>query len=54
MQPDTVSKGEEAQTEVMASVQEGRVDQFIIADISRDGAYITLDLDDAASLPAWR
>ncbi len=54
MQPDTVSKGEGTETEVMASVQEGRVDEFILADISRDGAYMTVALEDAASLPAWR
>jgi hypothetical protein len=43
-----------ADSEVMASVENGPVDQFILADISQDGAYLTLPLDDAASLPAWR
>ena len=54
MHPDTVSKGNETETEVMASVQEGSVDQFIIADISRDGAYMTVALEDATTLPEWR
>lgn len=54
MQPDTVSKGKGTETQVMASVEEGRVDQFILADISRDEAYMTVALEDAASLPAWR
>lgn len=55
MQPDTVVPAEAAtSTNVMASVEEGPVDQFILADISTDEAYITLRLEDAASLPAWR
>ena len=40
--------------EVMASVEEGPTEQFIIADISRDDAYVSLPLSDAVSLPAWR
>jgi hypothetical protein len=55
MKSDTVAQAEmAADTEVMASVEDGPVDQLIIADISRDDAYMTLALDDAASLPAWR
>jgi hypothetical protein len=55
MESDTVVPAEvPADTEVMASVENGRVDEFIIADISQDGAYMTLPLEDAASLPAWR
>ena len=55
MQPDTVSKGdEETETEVMASVEEGRVDHLILADITRDDAFVTVPLDDAVSLSAWR
>jgi hypothetical protein len=55
MEPDTVVPAEvAADTEVMASVEEGPVDRFILADISRDDAFITLQLEDAASLPAWR
>jgi hypothetical protein len=55
MESDTVVPAEVAAgTEVMASIENGPVDQFIIADISEDGAYMTLPLDEAASLPAWR
>jgi len=55
MESDTVAATEVAAgAEVMASVEDGPVDQFIIADISQDGAYMTLPLEDAASLPAWR
>jgi len=55
MESDTVVPAEvAADTEVMASVESGPVDQFILADISQDGAYLTLPLDEAASLPAWR
>jgi hypothetical protein len=55
MEPDTVVPSEvAADANVMASVEEGPTDQFILADISRDDAFVTLPLDDAASLPAWR
>jgi len=40
--------------DVMAAVEEGAVERFIIADVSADEAYLALPLGDAASLPAWR
>jgi hypothetical protein len=40
--------------EVMAAVDEGPVEEFVLADVSRDEAYVTVALADAASLPAWR
>ena len=40
--------------DVMAAVEEGPVERFIIADVSVDEAYLSLPLGDAASLPAWR
>lgn len=40
--------------EIMASVEEGPTETLIIADVSRDDAYLTVPLADAASLPAWR
>jgi hypothetical protein len=43
-----------ADSEVMASVEEGTTDTFVIADVSEDDAYMTLPLGDAASLPEWR
>ena len=55
MEPDTVVPAEVATNpDVMASVEEGPVDRLILADISREDAYITARLEDAASLPAWR
>ena len=57
MEPNTVARAEVAADEaadVMASVEEGTEDTFIIADVSTDDAYLTLPLADAASLPAWR
>ncbi len=38
----------------MASVEEGPTSRFIVADVSQDDAFLTLPLEDAASLPAWR
>ncbi len=43
-----------ADVDVMASVEEGRVETLVIADVSQDDAYLTLPLTEAASLPAWR
>lgn len=43
-----------ADTEVMAAVEDGPVEQFILADVSTDGAYLTLPLNEAACLQAWR
>jgi hypothetical protein len=55
MEPEQAAMAELAQdAEVMASVEDGPTEQFIIADISRDDAYVSLPLADAVSLPAWR
>ncbi|MEF8782723.1 MAG: hypothetical protein V5A39_06995 [Haloarculaceae archaeon] len=55
MEPETVAQAEaEASGEVMAAVEDGTVRQFVLADISTDDAYMTLPLEEAASLPAWR
>jgi len=55
MVPDMVAEAAvAADTEVMASVEESPTETLIIADVSRDGAYLTVPLDDAAALPAWR
>lgn len=41
--------------EVMASVEEvGEGSRLVIADISRDGAWVTADWEAALSLEAWR
>lgn len=55
MESDTVVPAEvAADTEVMAAIEDGPVEEFILADISTDEAYITIPLDEAAALPAWR
>jgi hypothetical protein len=55
MESDTVVSSELAEdAEVMAAIEDGPVDEFILADVSRDGAFVTMPLNDAASLPAWR
>jgi len=53
MGSDTVVSTEvAADAEVMAAIEDET--EFILADISTDDAYITMQLTDAASLPAWR
>jgi len=55
MEPDTMAPPEmAASAEIMAAVEDGPVDTFILADVGQDDAYMTVPLDDAASLPAWR
>ena len=55
MESDTVAPmAVETDAEVMASVEEGPTDTFILADISQDDSFVTMPLDEAASLPAWR
>lgn len=41
--------------EVMAAIDDaGDVSRFVIADISRDGVWISILASEALSLPAWR
>ena len=54
MESDTVVQTETADSEVMAAVEDGPREEFILADINTDEAYVTMPLEDAASLPAWR
>lgn len=55
MESDSVvTAGDVADAEVMAAVEEGPDAEFVLADVSRDDAYLTVALADAASLPAWR
>ena len=55
MESDSVARSSIASdAEVMASVEDGPTRRFIVADVTTDDAYITLPLQDAASLPAWR
>lgn len=44
-----------ADQEIMASVDDdGNMEEFIIADISRDNSWISISLTEAAALPNWR
>jgi len=54
MESDTVVQTGEADSEVMAAVEDGPQEEFILADINTDEAYLTVPLTEAASLPAWR
>ena len=57
MTPDTtaVSAPVAEDAEVMSSVDDdGRVERLVIADISRENAWLTVPVADAAALPDWR
>ena len=55
MESDAVAGTEvEADGRVMAAIEDGPVAKFVLADVTRDGAYVTLPLSEAASLPAWQ
>ncbi|WP_255192985.1 DUF7556 family protein [Natronobeatus ordinarius] len=41
-------------TIVGAIDSDGRSDEYVIADISADGAWLSMAADEAATLPAWR
>jgi len=47
-----VNSGEEC--EIMGAINGNSTKEFIIADVTRDGAYATIPLSEAASLPEWR
>ncbi|WP_162991443.1 DUF7556 family protein [Halostella salina] len=41
--------------EVMGAVDgDGSSQEYVIADISEDGAWLSVHVDDAPTLPAWR
>ena len=41
--------------EVMGTVDgDGGSQEYVIADISEDGAWLSVHVDDAPALPAWR
>jgi len=55
MKSDTVATAADGKTpEVMASVEETPEETFILADVTRDDAYLTVPLESAATLEAWR
>jgi hypothetical protein len=55
MESDTIPEAElKRESEVMAAVEDGDVETFILADVSRDEAYLTVPLTEATSLSAWQ
>jgi hypothetical protein len=55
MEPDGVVGAElDTDAEVMGAVEDGQTERFVLADVTRDDAYLRLPLTEAASLPAWR
>jgi hypothetical protein len=54
MEPDAVVGAGADGTAIMGAIEDGSVEQFVIADVTRDGAYLSQPLAGAASLPAWR
>jgi hypothetical protein len=41
--------------EVVSAVDgDGQAREYVIADISEDGAWLSMDADDAPTLPSWR
>jgi hypothetical protein len=54
MTPD-VRTGDVRGTDVMASVDDAAgTPEFVIADVSRDGAWLSVALGDAPELDDWR
>jgi len=54
MTPDVTAAGGQG-SDVMAAVDEGTgLPEFVIADVSRDGAWMSVQLADAPGLDDWR
>jgi hypothetical protein len=55
METDRVAQADfGAVPQVMAAVEGGEVDTLVLADVSRDEAYLTVSLTEAATLSDWR
>ena len=55
MESDAVeSTATEASPKIMAAIESGTVDRFVLADVNSDGAYMTVPLAEAATLSNWR
>lgn len=54
MAPDVTTASGQG-SDVMAAVDEGPgLPEFVIADVSRDDAWVSVQLDDATGLDDWR
>jgi hypothetical protein len=55
MVPDTAAASDSVEGEVMTAVDgNGGAADVVIADISREEAWLSLPLAEAASIPEWR
>lgn len=52
--PDALATDVAVDGEVMAAVERDEEAVFVIADVTRDDAYLSVPLADSASLSAWR
>jgi len=53
MRPDGATARPDGE-EVMSSVDAGRPDRLVIADVTRDDAWVSMPVSGAPSLSAWR
>jgi len=53
-EPDALAADVAMDGEVMAAVEGDEQAVFVIADVTRDDAYLSMPLADSASLSAWR
>ncbi len=51
-QPDALAADGHSDGEIMAAIEDDEA--LVIADISRDNAYLSMPVAEAASLSAWR
>jgi hypothetical protein len=56
MEPDTAATSRAGHTgaEVMAAIEADERERLVIADVSRDGAWLSVPVPDAAALRDWR
>jgi hypothetical protein len=54
MAPDAAATDAVAECEAMASIDEGDVDEFVIAYPCTDDAWVSVELGDATPLTEWR
>jgi hypothetical protein len=55
MEPDSVATATiDTDQRVMASVERAPSETLVLADVTRDDAYLRVPLEAAATLPAWR
>lgn len=49
------TQGDDAEGTIVGAIDsDGTRSEYVIADISADGAWLSMQADDAPTLPAWR